>query len=372
MSPRPLERLTLPTGELAPRRGPAGRVLHVEGGTLWAARGLDLLRSTDGGGSFELVARAPGGPWRRRLAEGELSSRFLGTGFHGLAPLPGGGLLAIVRGALLHKAAGEPKFSLAHRVERGSHPLNVCVLPSGRAFFGEYFSNSEREEVHVYGSETGREWDVVGSFQVDTIRHVHGIHHDPPRGGLWVLTGDEKHESGLWWTDDEFRTLEPIWRGTQQARAITLFAESWGLVVPMDSPRERNYVQHFDPRTGAIERLAELPGSVLHAGRSERLWLLSTAVERSRVNTSQRPALFASADGLEWSSIARLERDRSLCGSRSSLLQRPTIVLPSGRSTGDALCGSGRALRGAHGQLLTWSESEILERLRPRRDKQSA
>lgn len=368
----PGQPLHLSSSGLAPRVGPPGRVLHVEGETLYVGRGLDLLRSRDGGAHFELIGRAPGGPVARRLAAKEYSSRLLRTGFHGLAPLPDGGLLAIVRGAILFQGPSDARFSVAQRVRRGSRPLNLCVLPSGHAYYGEYFSNPERDQVHIYGSVTGREWEVVGSFPAGTVRHVHGVHHDPHRGGMWVLTGDEDHEAGLWWTGDEFQTLEPVWRGTQSVRAVTLFAESWGLIVPTDTPFETNWVQHLDPESGAVTRLAPLPGSVFHSARSEHLWLLSTVVERSSVNTDPRPALFASADGLDWSPVAQLERDRPPFARERSIFQWPTLVLPTGRSTGDALYGSGQALAGAHGRLLEWSERALLERISKGRELRSA
>jgi len=263
----------------------------------------------------------------------------------------------------LYKSAEEHVFRVAHRVRRGTRPLGVCVLPSGHAYFGEYFSNPERDQVHIYGSQTGREWSIVGSFPEGTIRHVHGIHADPYRGGMWLLTGDEGSEAGLWWTDDEFRTLEPVWRGTQRARAVTLFAQSWGLIVPMDTPFEKNFIQHFDPETGTIQPLAELPGSVFHTSRTRSLWLLSTVVERSSVNTFARAALFASADGMDWSPIATFARDKPPLGRNHSFFQWPTLVLPTGRSCTDTVIASGQALAGAHGRLLCWSESEILQRL---------
>ena len=359
-------------GGLRPELGPKARVLHVDGETVYASRGLELLLSQDGGRRFEVLGRAPGGLLARQLASIELCARVLRSGFHGLVPLPDGALLAVVRGAVLRKEPDSTRFEVVHEVQRGSRPLNLCCLPNGHVYFGEYFSNRRREEVLSYGSEDGRSFDVVGGFLAGNVRHVHGIHHDPHRGGMWVLTGDEDQESGLWWTDDEFSTLEPVWQGLQSVRAVTLFAESWGLVVPMDSPRELNYIQHLDPQPGAIERLAPLPGSAFHGTRTEKLWLVSTAVERSPVNAAQRPALFASENGTDWSPVAWLERDQPPFARDHSLFQWPTLVLPSGRASGGRVLGSVGALAGAHDRLLSWSEAEILEHLRSDGAKHSA
>jgi len=346
---------------LAPEVHHRLRVLHVEGRALYASRGLELHRSTDGGATFQFVARAPGDLLERRLARTSLVARVLRAGFHGLTPLPSGDLVATVRGGLLHLAAGEARFRWAHLLRRGKRPLSVCRHPSGRLYFGEYFSNPRREEVHIYGSEDGRSWEVTASFPAGAIRHVHGIVHDPYREGMWVLTGDEDEECGLWWTDDEFSSIEPVLRGDQRARAVTVLPLTSGLVVPMDTPQEENFVQHLDPQSGRLERLADLPGSAFHAARTRDLWLISTAVEASAVNTDDRPALFASRDGHDWRCVARFHRDLPRLARTRSLFQWPTLVLPTGESELPTVFASGQSLLGAHDRCLAWNEGDLLD-----------
>ena len=348
------------------------RVLHVEGEVLYASRGLDLYRSFDAGRSFEKLASAPGRP------------RFPNPGHDALVrPLPAQRLprrgaarrrrpLAIVRGAVLHLAPGDSRFTVAHHVTLGTRPLNLCVSSSGRAFFGEYHPNRAREQTHVFASDDGRRWEVAHTFPAGSIRHVHGIHRDDHRGGLWVLTGDEGDESGIWWTDDEFQTLEPVVRGVQRVRAVTLLCLPEGLVLPMDTPSERNFVQHLDPSTGALTPLAELPGSVLFSARTPSLWLLSTAVEKSLVNRDDRPALFASRDGFEWAGARPLPPRPALPGRPPRLPAVPDLVLPSGSSTLNHVLASGQAIAGAHGQLLSWSEDDLLAALEPAPLRQTA
>jgi hypothetical protein len=344
---------------LAPLAGPSLRVLHAQGLEVWAGRGHDLLHSVDGGVSFTRLAAAPVSPWIRALSRVELAGRLLRSGLHGVCPLPGGGLLALVRGAILHLAPGERRLRVVHRLARGSRPLNLGVAPWGGVYFGEYFWNQDRDEVHVYGSADGRSFEVVHTFPAGSIRHVHGIHADPHRNGLWVLTGDDGDEAGLWFTDDGFRTLEPVARGTQAARAVTVIPKESGLIVPTDTPQERNRVQHLDPTTGTFERLCELPGSVFHATRVGTLHALSTVAERSEVNRDPRPALVVSRDGYEWRTAARLCRDLPGLEGQRPWFQWPTLVLPTGHSTGTRLLATGQALAGAHDRLLTWSVGDL-------------
>lgn len=336
------------------------RALRVDGDTLWASAGLDLWRSSDAGGTFVRVARASAARLPRVLASTPLVERLLRAGFHDLVPGADGGLVAVVRGALLHLRPGAETFGLAHRVRRGSRPLAVCASGSGRLFFGEYFQNGAREPVHVYGSDDGRHFEVVHTFPAGSIRHVHGIVPDAGRGGLWVLTGDEGDEAGLWWTDDEFRTLEPVVRGVQGARAVSVLPHPDGLIVPTDTPHEPNFVQLLDPATGRLERLASLPGSVFFTGRTRSLYLLSTTVEASRVNRDPRAALYASRDGLDWRPVARLERDLAFLRDRRGYLTYPTLRLPRSSGAPEHVFATARALRGLHGQLLRWHEDDVL------------
>ena len=221
---------------LRPMFGRRWRVLRADAEVVHASADLDLYRSTDAGATFHFVARA-GETWRdRALARTPLVSRLLRCGFHGLTPLPNGDMVAVVRGAILHRAAGADRFEVAHRIERGSRPLNVGLAPSGRLFFGEYFGNPDRAEVHVYGSDDGRSWEVAHTFPAGSIRHVHGVHADPYRGGVWVLTGDDDQESGLYWSDDDLATLEPVVSGTQRARAVAVLPRPEAGIVPTDTP----------------------------------------------------------------------------------------------------------------------------------------
>lgn len=336
-----------------------GRVLYADGSRVYAGRGLELFLSEDGGRSFSSAGQVNAGLAARLLARLELPSRFLRSGFHGLQPLPDGSLLAIVRGAILRRGQDGDAFEQVHEVARGTRPLNLCLAPGGRVYFGEYFQNRSRNEVHVFGSDDGLSWSVVHSFPPGTVRHVHGVFHDPWRGGEWVLTGDEGPEVGLWLTTDGFRTLEPVVRGVQEGRAVSVIPVPRGLIVPMDSPQVQNHIQLLDVASGHLEPVAELPGSAFHAARAGPVLLVSTTVERSRVNLDPRAALFASLDSEHWRPVARFERDLAFLGDRRGYLQYPTLVLPSGANPGPWVFASGQALRGLHGRLLRWRVDEL-------------
>lgn len=337
------------------------RVLAVQGDVLFAARGFTLERSLDAGLDFEPLACLRPTAAERLMSASSLTQRFFRTGFHHLLPLGGGDFSAIVRGRLLHLAAGTDEFTTAHRIVRGTRPLNLCRSASGRVWFGEYWGNVERDEVHIYGSDDGRCYEIAHSFPSGSVRHIHGIHADPHRGGMWVLTGDDGPEVGLWWTDDEFTTLEPILRGEQRARAVSVICTPEGLILPTDTPQEPNHVQFFDPDTSRLDTLAPLPGSCFATASSRGMHYLSTAVEKSAVNTDSRAALFASTNGFDWRPVARFERDLALLDDRRGYLQYPTLLLAAGDSRLPYLFATAQSIKGRHGRSLRWSESDVRE-----------
>lgn len=281
-------------------------------------------------------------------------------------------MTAIVRGHIAHREPGEADFRPVMGVPRGSRPLGLCQAPSGRLYFGEYFRNSDRSEVHVYGSPNGEDWSVVHTFPPGAVRHVHGVRADPHREGVWVLTGDDDEECGLWFTDDGFRTLTSVARGGQHVRAVSVVPLEEGLIVPTDTPLRRNFVQRFDPRSGSFERLCALPGSAFHAVSSAGVLLVSTAVEPGDVNTSPFAAVFASRTGERWIRVGRFRRDRLSMGSGGKIFQYPQIFLAGGSNTTGFVFGGGQSVRHAGGHVIRWSVDSLEAELNARDGLRSA
>ena len=217
--------------------------------------------------------------------------------------------------------------------------------------------------MRIWGSEDGLDWQVVWTFAPGQVRHTHSIVADPYRRGLWVLTGDEGREAGVWWTDDGFRHLEPVRRGDQSARAVGALPTESGLILPMDAPEEACFIQHMDPSTGAVERLARIRGSAFDAARSGGLFLVATAVEPSSYHTDERAALYASRDGVAWMPVARFERDLDWLPRLRDRLGYPTLHLPAGDSELPYVVATARALNGLDGQMLIAPETELVELL---------
>ncbi len=80
--------------------------------------------------------------WRRRFSViNRLTRRLFRDGFHALAVLPSGGLIAAVPGAIVTLRPGETEFRRTHTILRGTRPLHITAVPGGAIFWGEYFDN---------------------------------------------------------------------------------------------------------------------------------------------------------------------------------------------------------------------------------------
>src|SRR5262249_22724453 len=126
------------------------------------------------------------------------------------------------------KQAGIHEEGRFHLLEGLVKPCRVlrgaCALDrNGTVYFGEYLLNPERGPVLVYRRERGtRRVEVVHPFPAGSVRHVHGIYHDPYTGSLWCVTGDGASECRMLRTRDGFATLEEIGAGDETWRCVSL------------------------------------------------------------------------------------------------------------------------------------------------------
>ena len=150
-------------------RFPRLRALAWSGASLYASRGYHLLRARIPHGqissadlSWESVASYPPAWWRNFSSAIRLSSRFVRDGFHALTVLRSGGLVAAVPGSIVTLRTGESQFRPTHHITRGTRPLHITAVPGGAIFWGEYFDNPSRDEVHIYVSaDDGITWNVA-------------------------------------------------------------------------------------------------------------------------------------------------------------------------------------------------------------------
>ena len=314
---------------------PGLRVLAWHGSVLYAARGYTLLRAdlgttTDPGNlQWEEVAlfRAPW--WRKLTASSRFTLRLCRDGFHSLAVLPCGNIVAAVPGALATLQPGNTEFFVSHPITRGTRPLHFASTPDGQVFFGEYFDNPEREAVHIYRSiDRGSSWHIVYTFPRREIRHVHNIVYDEWENCLWVLTGDYAAECRILRASLDFKHVDALLAGNQQARAAAMVTTENALFFSSDTPLESNHVYRLD-RAGQLAVVANLPSSSIFGCRVDESIFFSTMVEPSDFNHERNVSIYGGAEAYTWDMLRSWKKDFL----PMRFFQYGNAVLPDGNNT---------------------------------------
>lgn len=289
------------------------RALAWRGDVLYASRGYDLLKAQVGAArvEWEFVGRWRPEWFRNLTRRTRLSFRFVRDGFHALAVLSSGTIVAAVPGAIVTLRNGDREFQLTHRITRGTRPLHIIATPDGQTYWGEYFDNAERSEVHVYGSsDDGATWKAVHTFPPGAIRHVHNVLYDRWGDCLWVLTGDYGDECRMMRASSDFSRVESVLSGNQQARAVAAVPSKDGLYFATDTPLEPNFVYRMD-RRGGLAKLASLSSSSIYGcAVGDDAVFFSTMVEPSAVNSDENVRVFGARLEGEWRGFVSWKKDK--------------------------------------------------------------
>ena len=321
------------------------RALLWDGDLLYGSRGYGLYcaRMTAAQIEWRRVANYAPEWWRDVTSRFALTSRLLRDGFHALAVLPRGDLVAAVPGAIVRLPAGETEFRVPHRLTRGTRPLHIASTPNGQLFWGEYFDNSERSEVHIYGSQDGGlSWQVAHTFGTRTVRHIHNIVYDKWADCLWIFTGDYGSECKIMRAPADFSFCEEVMSGSQQIRAVAAVIMPEGLYFASDTPLEQNYIYLLD-RSGQLHRQSDIPSSSIYGCKNRSGIFFSTMVEPSAINRSKSVTLVGSEDRVAWQQLADWSKDRW----SMRLFQYGNAFLPDGENTTDFISVSTIAVQGA-------------------------
>jgi hypothetical protein len=323
--------LDLNIGLIRVARFPRLRALTWCGDLLYASRGYQLMRARIQDPSSAATWQPVGSfrpALRRRLSVvNGLTTRLFREGFHALAVLPSGGLVAAVPGAIVTLRPGESEFQRTHTIVRGTRPLHITAVPSGAIFWGEYFDNRARDEVHIYAStDGGSTWSIAYTFPKGAIRHVHNIVHDPWGNCLWVLTGDYGDECRVLCAACDFSRVESVLQGKQQTRAVAAVPTEDALYFSSDTPLEANSIYRLD-RQGNLSQVGALSSSSIYGCRVRGQVFFSTMVEPSEVNRDRHVRVYGSGkSGQDWQPVLAWQKDRWPMG----LFQYGNAFLPDG------------------------------------------
>lgn len=340
-----------------------GIPLLVKENYLLLGRGYRIYRKDLADGEENMVAAYRASFPNRLLAATPLGCRVAREGIQRLYESPAGDWLAIAKGKILFKPAGSRNFVTTNAAYRGSRPLFLTFDPDlKRWYFGEYFSNPEREAVQIFESHAGDDWHKVYTFPAGSIRHVHNIVYDPYRKGCWVLTGDSDAESGLWFTGDGFSSLERVYSGSQAYRAVDIFVTEHTLLVPSDTPMEANAIRRIELPSGNISTVAELASSAFHSLVTPFGRVVTTVGEPSACNDELHARLYLQRPGSETWEL-KWEARRDQFSDRSVKVFRYPELIPVGTSGDGKLFCVGIGLKSCGYGLVIINLVEIQKKL---------
>ena len=260
--------------------------------------------------SFTVPLRA----WKRLSLPFRLGRRLLRTDKSSAVPnRAGDGLVVLYDGAMMFFDFKDRSLRRTGKLANSRNALHCSIAVTEHGIYvGEYGANPQRRPVPIWRStDDGRSWQVVHRFPAKSIKHIHGVYHDPYTDRLWVTTGDFAGECLLVSADPTFEDIQVYGDGSQSWRPVSLFFTPDHVIWAMDSPLETCFLQVFDRKTGGITARRSFPGPVWYTKRlTDGIALLQTTVEIGPGVRSKDAQLFASQDLLDWQFVARFAKDR--------------------------------------------------------------
>ena len=324
---------------------PGFRALAWVDDVLYASRGYSLFRAKIAGENIHWKHVGDFDPawWRRLSSRSRLATRACRDGFHALVVLPSGEIIGAVPKAIVKLRPGARQFAITHRVLRGTRPLHIAVTREQHIFWGEYFDNPARHEVHIYAStDYGSHWDVAYTFSRHSIRHIHNLVYDRWEDCLWITTGDDGSECQIMRADRDFRNVESVLSGSQQVRSVALIPTEDAIYFSSDTPAERNHIYRMD-RRGNVNALSMLNGSSICGCRVGDSVFFSTMVEPSRINCDSNVRIYGSGGGEQFVPVLSWMKDRwPMC-----LLQYGNAFFPDGENETNILAVTTVAVKSA-------------------------
>ena len=162
------------------------------------------------------------------------------------------------------------------------NPLSVAVIKGNPGFtdgiiVGDYTRNLAREEVNLYRRDDDGKWCRVYQFPAGTVRHIHGCISDPFRQCIYILTGDENEESGIWRAVNNFDRVEPLLLGSQKYRACQMLVGKNTLYYFTDAPSEQNYM--YEIKNNVVQKLHAINGTCIYGVQFNKEGIYATTCE---------------------------------------------------------------------------------------------
>lgn len=327
-------------------------VQFIRNGIIYSSEDHFVFKSGDGGRIWQKVCeirpRERTLIWKARnllLRSALVRTVRRNIGIHNLIVLKSGTILIQYDGIYRYDGSGNhAKLVLGFRSGKIIGPLkNGFVVDdrTGKVYFGEY-NNKRPYAVRILrGTDDGRKWEVCHEFPPGRIKHVHTIVPDPYRKRIWICAGDNDQESGLFFTEDDFRSVELFCGGDQTWRMVSMICTEdalyWGSDAGQDVESDfSNLILRWDFRSEQRKKMACIKKPAYYSTQLQdgTMAIGATYEPLSKLNVQASADLWVSPDGERWERMASLPFQPS---GRADGTKYGTICFPLGDRSVDRL-----------------------------------
>lgn len=319
-----------------------------------------LYSANQVGGPLTLVGEVPIPVAHRALSMARFGQRFLRSMFYNVLPLGDGRYFTTFGrrvGVIGPEGWTEVTLPRPSRVLRGG----IGVAPDGALYFGEYWGNPQRIEMHVYRWVPGDDRvQVAHTFPAGAICHVHSVTWDPFRQGLICLTGDRRGECRILLTRDGFQSFEVIGAGTEDWRAVSIVPRSDGWLFATDAEFQLNHIVLVEATSGARRVLGKVEGPVYYSKAWGEDALFGVTAERCVIMPHPRGVLYrVTGDRME--RVLEYEKDLSRARIAWELFMPGTLHFAAGPGDSGHCFISGVGLRGLDHRVVMLERSKAAD-----------
>jgi hypothetical protein len=283
----------------------------AEQGSYILSRQNRLFLSPDLRPPFSPLTKIDAPAWRKVAAKFRLGQRLLRFMVTNVLPLANGDLFVTFDRAvgIVRRGRYTPLPGLVRpcRVLRGA----AAVDGSGDVFFGEYLANAEHGEMRVYrfDAAAGR-LEPVHVFAPGTIRHVHGLYHDPATNAIYCLTGDNAAECRMLRSTDGCRSFETVGAGDESWRAVSMLFDDDSIYYGTDAEFRENQIYQLDRQTSERSVMGEVSGTVFYSKRMGDDLFFTTTAEAAPSQKENVAAVWHIGPHGTLTEVARFAKDR--------------------------------------------------------------
>lgn len=276
--------------------------LAYVGEKLFLSRGYSLFFADHDLNNLHFFCDIPVNKFRKFLSKFRLCSRVLRLGVSSALDLKNGYILVVCRNVIWRINKKTRIVNLDFNIPEGKTALYLSVVSSSftdkkYVCFGEYFSNQEKRPVNVWRKDISGDglWEIIHTFEQDSINHVHNIINSPFDDKLLILTGDFGDGAAIWSCSKNFTSIKRLLSGSQNMRACWASVRETGFVYATDTQLDSNFV--FSVDNTSINKVGSVAGSSIYYTQMNDVIFFSTAVEPGEPTGKKLEDIFCTQPG---------------------------------------------------------------------------